>query len=535
MISLIASASDSNPAGASQFVAIPVPVGVQCGDLAIVAIALPASGMTVTPPDSGWTQLVQTDTTQAFGVVVFWTMVLNLQQVNWVFALSSSVQATGVATVYRGTDSFAPIDASVALLSASGTSHAVAGVSTQQPAEEVVLFVAGAASGTYTPPSGWTEAAKKQQSGSSISAQHRQVQPAGALAGFSETFSASVLGASVVIALAPSPGTMTFADAYQRVFDSLPPGIDNVLDFTPGSGDFWKLTWAIGAVLKLFVFDLVDLLRSETLAHLSRYKLPDWEGLFGLRGSRVSQIGTIAARRAQVLGAWRSAAGQGSSIPVTQAVLTPLLGYNPSTLPLVIECDRSLLKLLHQYDTANGSDVSIPVGTTTLTIPVIGDGGKVAKMGAQLELAFATADTTLFSFTLTAPDGTSKTWNAGTTSGPLWLQAPSLAGAAIQGNWTLAITNGSGSPTTLYSASFLFVEGVQQGQQTAGAAYDWGVYADPAHLAENGTVIDLSAARAAIKKLSFSYTIGNLIQSLAPSPNVDTGASAAIPDECIPV
>src|SRR5262249_17480434 len=153
--------------------------------------------------------------------------------------------------------------------------------------------------------------------------------------------------------------------------------------------------------------------------------------------------------------------------------------------------------------------------------------------GAQLTLAFAKTDTTQYSFALTAPDGSSKTWAGGTTA-PQWLTAPSLAGAQIQGVWKLVIANGSGISNVLYGTSFLFVEGIARRQETAGAIFDWGVYADPAHLGENGTPANFAAARATIQKLAFAHTVGNLVQSIAPYPNMDSGVSSSIPNECCP-
>lgn len=531
MIALVASGTDSNPAGASAFVGIPQPIGVANGDLILVSIALPATGILVAPPSSDWTQLVATDTAQALSMSVWWTTAMNLPP-NLVFALSASCNATGVCVVYRGVDSFAPVEASVAALTAAATAHAVGSVTAQQSGEEALLFVAGASSGTYTPTSGFLEFARKQQTGCTIEGQHRQLQNAGPLGAFTETFSASAAGVSVVIILAPSAGTQTFDDAYARTFGALPKGIDNLLDFTPGVGDFYKYFWVIGSMLKLG-YDLVDLVAREIVPYLARYKLPDWERLFALLQTLTALRGTIPQRQAQVLGAWRAAATKSASIPTVAATLGPLLGYFPTTPVKIIEADRSTLQLFHSYDFCGGIDQSIPVGTTTLSV-YVNDGGKVSTMGAQLTLTFANADTSLYSFTLTAPDGTSKTWAAGATNSPLWLTAPGLSGAQIQGAWTLSITNGAFLSNTLLSSLQLFVEGIGPRQQTGGAIFEWGVYVDPVHLGENGTPPDFNASRVAVRKLSFSHSLPALLQSLSPYPNTDSGIHAAIPDECIP-
>lgn len=531
MIALVAYGSDSNPAGGSAFVGLPQPIGIANGDLVLVAIALPAAGVAVTPPSADWTQITSTDPAQALIMSVWYTTALNLPS-NLVFALSASCNATGVCVAYRGTDSWTPVEAFVATLTAAATSHAVGGITAQQTGEEALLFIAGANSGTYTAAGGYIEVARKAQSGCTIEAQHQQLQNAGPLAGFIETFSTSAAGVSVVIVLAPSAGAQTFDDTYRRTFEALPKGIDNLLDFTQGVGDYYKYFWVIGSMLKLG-FDLVDLVAQEIVPFLSRYKLADWERFFGLVQTLTAIRGTIPQRQGQVLGAWRAAAAQSASFTTVAATHGPLLGYFPTTPVKIVEADASTLRLFHHYDFCAGSDHSIPVGTTTLSV-FVNDGGAVSKMGAQLTLAFANADTSQYSFTLTAPDGTSKTWTTGSTSAPLWLTAPVLSGAQINGIWTLAITNGSFLSNTLYSSQQLFVEGIAPRQQTGGAIFEWGVYADPTHIGENGTPADFTAARAAVKKLSLSHSVGNLLQSLVPYPNTDSGLHAAIPDECIP-
>lgn len=525
-IFLRASGIDSG-AGAGGFVGIPVPLGVANGDIAIVAIAA-EPGVVVTPPDTNWTQIAQTDPSQ-FGIVAFWTTVLNAPA-NWVFSLNGSNFACGVVAIYGNVDGFNPIDMSTVAVN-SVSAGDIPSVTASLNGEELAIFLVASGNGSFTPSGNYQQAASKSTVHVSISFQHQALQSAGTQPATTSVYSGSAAGACIAITLAPSYSTLTQDDIYHRLFDAMPEGIDNLLDFTP-TGDFYKYFQVIAAVAKIG-FDLVDILRQEIVPYLSRYKLPDWERIFGLLSTITAQTGTIPSRQSQVLGAWRAAAGQGASIPTVQAVLRTLLGYSAATTPLVIECDRPTLTLVNSYDATGGGDVAIPhAATTTLTIPV-SDGGKVAKMGAQLELAFASTPLTTYTFVLTAPDGSSKTWTGTWGDLPLVLYAPSFAGAKTQGNWTLAITNGSGVDNTLYSAAFLFVEGMARGQQTAGAIFDWGVWADPAHIGESGTA-NFAAARAAIKKLALSHTIGNLIQSLAPWPDSTTAPNAAIPDECIP-
>jgi hypothetical protein len=534
-LSFVAAVTDSNPAGASKFVGIPLPAGVQNGDCALVGITLPAASVTVTPPDSTWILLFQTDTTQALGLAVFYLPMVLSPPTSWIFALSSSINATGVLAIYRGADSFTPVDVTSAVLTSSSVTHNVAGLSASMLNEELVLFMGAGASGTYTPTSPFTFVARKQQTGATTELQRAPLQAAGAVAAFTETFSVGTTGAAVMIALVPNLGTLDYNAAYQRVFDGLPPGIDKLLDFSP-TGDFYNFFWVIGSMLKVYGFDLLDLARTEIIPFLARYKLPDWEGIFGLRGTRTAQTGTIPARQNNVLGAWRAAAGQGSSIPAVQGVLGPILGYFGTTAPKVLEADVPTLRLMHSYG-FNG-DVLCGGGAVTTNINIIvDDGGIVSHMGAQLDLRFQSAPASVYGVKLAAPDGTSYTWTSSQVpSGQtgIYLYAPSLVGSQIGGTWVLSITNNDGPDNRLLDGLCLFVEGIKRGQQTGGAIFDWGVYADPAHIGENGSTADFSSARQAIYKMAQSHTIGNLIQSLAPYPDTNSGLNAAIPDECCP-
>jgi hypothetical protein len=298
-------------------------------------------------------------------------------------------------------------------------------------------------------------------------------------------------------------------------------------------------------VFYTYCVQMLDTLRAETNPATVVQKISEWFTALGLTGTYVDNKGTTAQKQQAILARLRES---GPFTPYTiSSVIGPLLGYFPSTPVQVIECSRSMLTRQHSYQVAGATNASIPAGQTTTFTIMVNDGGIVSKMGAQLQLAFASLPpaATIFTITLTAPDGTTVTWTIKSTSVygslvtpdlPLVLYAPSLAGAKIQGNWTLAVTNNSGTNnTTLYAASFLFVEGLAPGQTTAGAIFDWGVYVDSAHAGETGTPADLAGARLAIGRLKHAHTVGNLIQSTAPWPDTDGGgAHIAIADECIP-
>jgi hypothetical protein len=215
----------------------------------------------------------------------------------------------------------------------------------------------------------------------------------------------------------------------------------------------------------------------------------------------------------------------------------------------VVEADPSMLHLEHQWGFVG--DLVVPAGQSASKTIFVNEGGRVGASGAQLTLVFSATDANVWTITLTAPDGSSKTWTTALSTLPVklyWVPPAFSAATGIRclGKWMLQITNPSGSPNTLYSGSTLFVEGVTDWnyvgvcsdekayQETGAAYYDWGVYADPVHMGESGVAADLAAARALIRKMAQSHTTANLIQSLAPYPDVATGANAAVPDECIP-
>lgn len=521
--------------GVSNYVSIAQPVGVQDGDLLLVGICLTDSSIDVAPPDDDWTLVARTDETRTGNVAVFYKFAQN-EPSRWVFTLSSTAHPLGTygvggVLVYGGADGFEPVETSAAATSPSALTQNVPAITASEDGEELVLFLGADNAGTFTPLTGYQVVVKRAPGGvGTFEAHHRQLESAGTQPAATIPISVLAKGACVAIALRPSMGTMSVDDVRERIVAALPPGVDDVYDLTP-TGDYYKYFQAIASWMKTYAFDLVDILRREIAPQFSRYKLPSWERIFGLETTHIAQSGTIPQRQAQVVSSWRAAAGRGASVPVVQGVLGPLLGYFPSTPVEVIECDRSALTLAHSYDVTAGADVTIPGSSgVVLKIPVLSDGGKVAKCGAMLNLAFSAATNMLaLVFTLTAPDGTtSKIWG-GTAAAPLVLYGPELAGADIYGTWTLEIDNLGGGSATLYSGSTLFVEGIAPRQQTAGAIFEWGVYADPAHLGENGTPANFDAARREIKKLTFSHCIGGLIQSLDAIPD-DT----AIPDECLP-
>ena len=530
--------ADDNPSGSSPFVSIPVPIGVKDGDFVVAAIVLPAANVTVTPPD-GWMLITQTDPTLTTGIVAFWHMCLN-EQARWVFALSGSAAAAGVALVYGSTDPFLPIEVSAAKLTASGTSHAVQGVEVAEDGEELALFLAAHAVGTYTPASGFRAVVAKQQSAATIAAHRRQPAAAGAVADFNVTFSTSAAAATLLLAIRPTVGRFSIDEVRQRVIDDLPEGVEDVYDLT-ASGDYYKYFNAVAALLKYEGFDLVDILRQESFVSRARYDLADWERLFGLLQTRIAKHGTIPQRQAQVVAAWRVAAGQEPSLPEIRALVGAYLGYTDPSAVDVRECQRGAMRTLHSYKAVAGD---IP-GPGSLTRQVyVADYPRVGKMGVQLSLFIDHPSAEDLTVTLTGPSSpagqASKSWTlragALASSEEIRLYDISAAGKTIWGTWTLTITSG-GAAGTLDHA-LVFVEGIGRDQQghdgLGGALFEWGVFVDPTLVNGGaGGFVDYRGVQRILDQFTQSHRVARVIRG---SLTTDIGTSHAFPGDtnCIP-
>jgi len=527
-------AKDNNPAGASQFVGFAVPVGVTDGDLIVVGITLPGAGITVTPPSDDWTPIAQTDTAVSPGIVAFWKIALN-EPAHWVFSLSSSIKATGGALVYGGTDPSSPVEAFSVALTASDTDHDVASISPSLGGEEVIVFVGANTNGSYTPATGFVGVLESTQSaGSTLAAHHRQAPAAGTIAAFTVTFDSSAKGASLALVLRPGVGKLSIDDVRRRLIRAFPEGVEDVYDLTP-SGDYYKLFTVIAAVTKLYGYDLIDLLRQESFPGTAYYRLPDWERLLGLDGTRTARLGTISQRQAQVVAAWRLALGTGSSIPEIRAAVAPLLGYDVASDIEIIETPRAVLTSAHTY--ASPGSYAIPGPGSVNAVVIVPDSAKVSSGGAQILLTLTHPSVEDLSVTLTGPTGDSYTWNAGSLgSGSLSgddrvLRTPELAGAGVGGSWTVTITSTGASGTA--DAVSVFVEGIGRdwtGHDGLGAAiFDWGVFVDPTLINHGGGgAVDYAAIQRIIERFSQSHDIGRVIRG---SATVNPGTAAIIPGD----
>lgn len=534
-------AVDSNPTGASPFVSITRPAAVADGDVLLVTIAVNTPGVVVTPPDDSWTQLASSDPAQQLAVAVFWKLAL-LEPVRWVFALSATVDAEGAMAAYSGADGFSPIDASIVRLtpSTAGASTTLGRVSTSMADEELVAFLCARGTVTYGPQMGYLVAAQKQQTGTTtngtIAIARRGVLPAGLVPSSSYPYAGTAVETiGVLIALRPSYGQLSIEEVYERYLQGFPKGVDRIYDLTP-TGDYFAFFMVIATVLKVFGYDLIDLMNVEKNPRFSVYMLPDWERAFGLTNTSTARWGTVPQRQAQVVASFRALAGQGSAPPAITAVLGPLLGYFDSTPVEIIGMSRDTLTLMHSY--SHNVLWTIPAGQLRSQVFYVNDGGVVSSGGTRLILEFGAPAGAGAEVHLIAPDGsTSQTWitEGGEDDFELLFDRDTI-GSQCGGTWQIVVDNASASDLSIIWT--VHVEGCtedwNEGQTTGAAMFEWGVYADPAHMGENGTPADLNAVRRALARIDFAPTNGSLILAKAGYPNVATGPTSSQPNAFLP-
>lgn len=300
---------------------------------------------------------------------------------------------------------------------------------------------------------------------------------------------------------------MTADEARELLINLLPPGKDELYDLTPGS-DVWEFFAALGDGFKEFAFDLLDTLRREVPGGQLLQKIPDWVHALGIGSQVAVAFGTVEQQRAAIVAKLREFGA--FCDPVMQSIFGPLLGYFDTTPVELIRADRGQLRLLHSYGQA--VDVVVPAsGSATVEI-FVEDGGKVPWMGAQLDLAFSAVGVQV---QLDSPYASATaSWTPTVT--PCRLASRAFTGAQCRGTWKLTLTNPTGAPITLYSAPWLFVEGMATGLDTAGAAAHWGVYADPLLIGENGNAPDFGAVQRAIARAKHSHGVGALFLTKAP-------------------
>jgi hypothetical protein len=506
--------TDDNPAGASPFVDVPQPVGLKDGDLVLVAVATPSAGITVTAPDASWTLITQSDAAATVALAVFWKVALN-EPVRWPFALSSSAQGVGLALCYGNADPFQAIESS-ALARAGGANLTIPSITAAEGGEELVLFLAGGASASWAAVgNGYSLVDAKSQATLEVESYRQAAVAAGARVAFTATYGAADPTAGVAVVLRRGPGALSLTEVNDSLVERLPDGARQFYDLEPG-GDYYKFFLAIADTLKVYGFDLVDLLRLEISPATCRYKLPEWERIFGLQLSRTTLLGTIPQRQAQVVSAWRLSAGQGSSIPVVQAILGPVLGYADPTQLQIVEMPYATEEANRTH--SNGALIAIVGGGSAVRTVTVGANALVSSAGARLVIdGLSVSSTADYSITLRGPDATTKVWandpmpfvNSPTTT---WLFAPEFAGKACDGTWTVTFSSASHNLSITDLAVVVDDIGRSDGgfDGLGAAQFQWSVVVDHA-LAGVTQAADFAAAGRALAKISQAHTQATLV------------------------
>lgn len=332
------------------------------------------------------------------------------------------------------------------------------------------------------------------------------------------------------------------ADIRRLVLALFPPGADSVYDYDNTDSDIYKLLDAMAEAARVNISDVLDILIAEAVPITATEVLTEWETLFNLSPS--SSAGATV-RRDAVLARIREFGA--STFPNIRAALQPLLQYAAADLPITImETDRSDLTTAHTYTLATGA---IPGGGSFAATYTVGDVGRVSRGGVTLNVTL-TGDLDDFTITITAPDASVDTIvpSAYGATGAVVAQAlvfrvAAGASAAVNGLWTVTITDGGAGGGTVHAAS-LFVEGI--GRTAAGlfdglgaAQFEWGPLVDPAKI---GTTVDYVQVNGVVQRWNPAHCIGSVIRgtTLAGANNQavpdDTSEpwTNAIPNQCFP-
>jgi hypothetical protein len=318
------------------------------------------------------------------------------------------------------------------------------------------------------------------------------------------------------------------------IIQLLPRGSEKLYGLLSRRGDVFQYFSGIADTFSYFAFSAIAQLHAELNPQTANLRLPDYELWLGLTQTPIVISGTIDQRRNQVLSKMRE---QGAStVNNIVGIIAPLLGMLPANVQ-VIESNQASITTAHTYSNSTGASIG---SNSSVTQSVYVPDSGYSDAGAQVSVTITSTNPEQLSFVLTDPSGNQYTMPAGTipagalTSTAAPVNFVKVSGSTfVVGSWSLQISTGSAA-CTLVSWS-LFVEGLAVAQDTGGARFWFGVFADPVHLGETGVSANFAAARAALLRIQPAHANGRLLQSIAGAyPNTSSGANSAIPDETLP-
>lgn len=248
-----------------------------------------------------------------------------------------------------------------------------------------------------------------------------------------------------------------------------PPGDEDLFAWDNPTSWVARELEAIASAVRVLGVDAVDRLRTELRPHTATEKVPDWERVFSLATSRGALYGDLAQRRNQIVARWREHGA--STLANIRASLVPLCGYAPE----VLEQERSARSLANRVDLP-GAPITVAANASTSVVVAVADNAPASQAGAQLLLVLSIDTLEDLDVELVAPDATTVSWTrpfgSGVASFKVFvLYAPAMAGARVDGAWTLTITNNGGNVGTISSGSAMLVEGIGIDEITRAEGY----------------------------------------------------------------
>jgi hypothetical protein len=151
-ITLRAASTGANPI-ANKLV-IPVPAGVQAGDVIVAVVDVKAAPAVATP--AGWTLVSNTVNGSSFRQLVFWRVATGAEPASYQWTYGENRAATGAMLAYSGVSTAAPVETFSAGLGASTTITGPSVNASLAGATVIGAFGINADS-TIAPPAGMTE------------------------------------------------------------------------------------------------------------------------------------------------------------------------------------------------------------------------------------------------------------------------------------------------------------------------------------------------------------------------------------------
>jgi hypothetical protein len=317
----------------------------------------------------------------------------------------------------------------------------------------------------------------------------------------------------------------SIAEAKQLLLAHMPPGAAKWMSFENGSvSSMWS---AVAQATKAYGFDALDALRRETKGLRLVDRLPDWEAILRIP---VNTLRSLDQRRAQVIARRREFGA--STLPNIQGAAVPIA----SATTLIVEHNRTALDSLLS---GTFGPVTVGAGNTGQAHCTMHDNAAASDAGLRFRCSFSGGTEGAIVLTITAPDGTQKSWQSqiDTSSAEFVLFGKEFAGCQILGVWTLEIDNTAGSADAeLDAPNALFIDGIGRTNGVDGLGsriFEWSISVDEGALTTSGTY-EREALSSVAARWNPSHCLGGI--ALVQSDGNQTALADneyAIADMCV--